>query len=166
MKIGVVSDTHDRLEITAAAIRLLCGRGAELILHCGDINSVAAVRLFRLVPTQFVFGNWDYPRFLLTAEMRDIGAVWHDGPGRIELAGKQICWLHGHVRGERPKLEQSGELDFLFYGHSHRAEAHQTGKTLVLNPGALHRARPKTVALVDVATGEWELLEVPQVASA
>ena len=61
MKIGVLSDTHDRLEITAAAIRLLCGRGAELILHCGDINSVAAVRLFRGVPAQFVFGNWDYP---------------------------------------------------------------------------------------------------------
>ena len=141
MKIGVVSDTHDRLEITAAAIRLLCGRGAELILHCGDINSVAVVRLFRGVPTQFVFGNWDYPRFLLTAAMRDIGAPWHDGPGRIELAGKLIGWLHGHVRGERPKLEQSGDLDFLFYGHSHKAEAHRTGKTLVLEsrgaaPGA------------------------------
>jgi uncharacterized protein len=160
MKIGAVSDTHDRLEITAAAIRLLCGRGAELILHCGDINSVAAVRLFRGVPTQFVFGNWDDPKFLLTGVMRDIGAVWHDGPGRIELAGKQIGWLHGHVRGERQELEESGELDYLFYGHSHKAEAHWTGKTLVLNPGALHRARLKTAALVDVATGEWESIEV------
>jgi putative phosphoesterase len=166
MKIGVVSDTHDRLAITAAAIRLLCGRGAELILHCGDINSIAAVRLFSGVPTQFVFGNWDSPRFLLTGAMRDVGAVWHDGPGRIEVAGKRIGWLHGHVRGERQTLEQSGELEYLFYGHSHKAEAHQTGKTLVLNPGALHRARPKTVALVDLATGEWELVEVPQDASA
>jgi len=160
MKIGVLSDTHDRAEIIQAAIRLLCGRGAELILHCGDIESPETVRLFTGVTTQFVFGNWDRSRMALNKAMREIGAVSHEGPGRIELAGKRIGWLHGHVRGERSKLEHSGELDFLFYGHSHRAEAHVTGKTLVLNPGALHRARPKTVALVDVATGEWDLLPV------
>lgn len=160
MKIGVLSDTHDRGEITQAAIRLLVGRGAELILHCGDIESPETVRLFTDVPTQFVFGNWDHSRTALAKAIREIGAIFHDGPGRIKLGGKRIGWLHGHVRGERAKLEHAGELDFLFYGHSHHAEAHWTGKTLVLNPGALHRARPKTVALVDVATGEWELVTV------
>jgi putative phosphoesterase len=165
MKIGVLSDTHDRREITQAAIRLLCGRGAELILHCGDIESPETVRLFTEVPTQFVFGNWDHSRTALMRAIRDIGAVSHDGLARIEVDNKRIGWLHGHVHGERAKLEHSGELDFLFYGHSHRAEAHVTGKTLVLNPGALHRARPKTVALVDVATGEWELVEVLATAS-
>ena len=39
MKIGVLSDTHGRLEITQSAMRLLRERGAELILHCGDIDS-------------------------------------------------------------------------------------------------------------------------------
>src|SRR5262249_9100237 len=119
------------------------------------------VRLFTDVPTQFVFGNWDHSRTALNKAIRDIGALSHDGLGQIEVGGKRICWLHGHVRGERAKLEESGELDFLFYGHSHQAEAHRTGKTVVLNPGALHRARPKTVALVDVAIVEWELVEVP-----
>ena len=161
MKIGVVSDTHGKLEITRTAIRLLCERGAELILHCGDIDSVETVQLFRQVSTRFVFGNWDHSKTKLSAAMRDIGAAGNDGPGRIVLAGKHIGWLHGHVRGERPRLELSGTLDFLFYGHSHRAEAHRTGKTLVLNPGALHRARPKTVAVVDLVTGEWEHLVVP-----
>jgi putative phosphoesterase len=161
MKIGIVSDTHGKLEITRAAIRLLCGRGAELILHCGDIDSSDTVRLFREVPSHFVFGNWDRYRTRLTAAMRDIGATAHNGPGRIVLASKQIGWLHGHVRGERTRLETSGDLDFLFYGHSHRAEAHRTGRTFVLNPGGLHRARLKTVALIDVATGEWEHLAVP-----
>src|SRR5436190_1863300 len=84
MKIGVVSDTHDRLEITQTAIRLLCGRGAELILHCGDINSVAAVRLFRGVPTRFVLGNWDSPKFLLNGAMREPGGL---APGAAQDRG-------------------------------------------------------------------------------
>jgi uncharacterized protein len=161
MKIGVVSDTHGKLEITQTAIRLLCERGSELILHCGDIDTTDTVRLFRELPTHFVFGNWDHSRTRMSAAMREIGAVGHDGPGQIEVAGKRIAWLHGHVRGERPRLESAGAFHFLFYGHSHKAEAHRTGPTLVLNPGALHRARPKTVALVDLATGEWEHVPVP-----
>ena len=33
-------------------------------------------------------------------------------------------------------------------------------KTRVMNPGALHRARPKTVLIVDVLSGETEWLLV------
>jgi len=161
MKIGVLSDTHDRLEITQAAIRLLCGRGAELILHCGDIESPETVRLFTSVPTHFVFGNWDKDQKALLSAIADVGGRWHQDYGWLELAGKSVAWLHGHVRGQRRELERNGAFDYVFYGHSHTAEAHWTEKTLVLNPGALHRARPKTVALVDVAKGERELVEVP-----
>jgi uncharacterized protein len=160
MKIGVLSDTHGKLAITASAIDLLRERGAELILHCGDIDSVGTVHLFRGVQTHFVFGNWDRSLTQLKKAIHAIDGEYHDGPGLIELAGRRIGWLHGHVHGERRKLETSGELDFLFYGHSHKAEAHRNGKTLVLNPGALHRALPKTVALVDVAEETWEFVEV------
>ncbi|MBO0697791.1 MAG: metallophosphoesterase family protein [Zavarzinella sp.] len=59
MKIGVLSDTHGQVDRTTAAIHLLRERGVELILHCGDIDSPATVRLFTDVPTHFVFGNWD-----------------------------------------------------------------------------------------------------------
>ena len=39
MRIGVVSDTHDRQEAVAEAVRLLMEQHVELILHCGDIES-------------------------------------------------------------------------------------------------------------------------------
>lgn len=160
MKIGVLSDTHDRREITQTAIRLLCERGVELILHCGDIESPGMVRLFTGVPTHFVFGNWDKDREGLLRAIQNVGGRWHEDYGWLELAGKSVAWCHGDLRGQRAELEQNGVFDYVFYGHSHTAETHTTGNTLVLNPGALHRARPKTVALVDVATGQWELIEV------
>ena len=43
--------------------------------------------------------------------------------------------------------EQSGKYDLICYDHTHRAEWHQTGKTLVVNPGALFQAKPRTLAL-------------------
>ena len=161
MRIGVLSDTHGRLDSTQAAIRLLREREVELILHCGDIDSPATVRLFTDVPTHFVFGNWDLNRSGLLRAMREIGAVGHGGIGRIELAERRIAWLHGHIRGSRPRLEAGGELDFVFYGHSHKPKVHRTGKTVVLNPGALHRAKVKTVVVVDLRRDHWEWIELP-----
>jgi putative phosphoesterase len=160
MKIGVLSDTHGRLDRTAGAIHSLRKRGVELILHCGDIDSPATVQLFRENATHFVFGNWDLEKTKLRAAMRAIGAVCHEDFGQLELGGKRIAWLHGDTRGVRQRLEVSQEWDFVFYGHSHKAEAHRSGRTLVLNPGALHRAKVKTVAAVDLASGEWETVAV------
>jgi len=160
MKIGVVSDTHGRLQITQKAIHLLRERGAELILHCGDIDSPTTVRLFSPIPSHFVFGNWDVPTAKLKSAIAQIGGVWHDEIGQLDVDGKRLAWVHGHVRGQRQRLETSGDFDFLFYGHSHKAEVHRAGQTLVANPGALHRAKTKTVMLVDLATGEWEPLVV------
>jgi predicted phosphodiesterase len=48
----------------------------------------------------------------------------------------------------------------VFYGHTHQAAEHRTGKTRVINPGALHRARPKTFVVLDLATGEVESVVV------
>ncbi len=36
------------------------------------------------------------------------------------------------------------------YGHTHLREFHYEGETLVLNPGALYRANPHTIAIVEL----------------
>lgn len=46
MKIGILSDTHDRTDDVRIALALLVERSVELLVHCGDIESVATVRLF------------------------------------------------------------------------------------------------------------------------
>jgi putative phosphoesterase len=160
MKIGVLSDTHDRTEITAEAVRLLIERGAELLIHCGDIESPQIVQLLAARPSHFVFGNWDKDAASLSAAIHAIGGTLHTEFGYLALEGKHIAWVHGHVRGQRRELEQLDQFDYLFYGHSHIAESHHAGRTLVLNPGALFRARPKTCALVDLKTGEVESINV------
>jgi putative phosphoesterase len=161
MRIGVVSDTHDRSEAVAEAVRLLLDQQVELVLHCGDIESVETVQLFRPIPTHFVWGNWDKDRAKLAAAVKAIGGSHHDSFGAIELAGKRIAWLHSHERHQFRQLEHSDFFDYLFYGHTHVREQHRTGRTLVANPGALFRANPKTCIVLDVTTGEIKPIIVP-----
>ena len=161
MRIGVVSDTHDRGEAVGEAVRLLAEHHVELILHCGDIETPETVRLFRPVPTHFVFGNWDKDRLKLVAAVKDIGGAHHDSFGAIELCGKRVAWVHSHERHQLRQLEHSDFFDYVFYGHTHVREQHRTGKTLVANPGALFRANPKTCIVLDVVTGEVKPIIIP-----
>ena len=154
MRIGVVSDTHDRFETIAEAVRLLAEQHVELILHCGDIESPETVLAFKSVPTHFVFGNWDKDRVRLAAAIKSIGGWYNESFGAIELAGKRVAWVHSHERHQLHQLERADYFDYVFYGHTHVREQHRTGRTIVANPGALFRANPKTCVVLDVISGE------------
>jgi uncharacterized protein len=160
MQIAVVSDTHSRYATVEAALGLIRERGIDLVIHCGDIEDPATVELFGDFTTHFVFGNCDTYRADLETAMKAVGATCHGSFGVLELAGRKVGWTHGDDQRLLHDLETSGAFDFLFYGHTHVAEQHRTGPTLVVNPGALHRARPKTFVLLDPASGEVVSLEV------
>jgi uncharacterized protein len=161
MRIGIISDTHDRSEAVAEAVRLLMDAKVELILHCGDIESPDTVALFKPVPTHFVYGNWDKDRGKLGAAIRAAGGHAYDSFGALELAGKRIAWVHSHERHKFYELEHCNYFDYVFYGHTHVREQHRTGRTLVANPGALFRANPKTCVVLDVETGELKPIILP-----
>ncbi|QEL17996.1 YfcE family phosphodiesterase [Limnoglobus roseus] len=164
MRIGVISDTHDRHEVVADAVRLLAEQQVELVLHCGDIETPDTIALFKPLPTHFVFGNWDKDKVKLITAIRDIGGQSHDSFGAIELAGKRVAWVHSHDRHQFYELEHCNYFDYLFYGHTHVREQHRTGKTLVANPGALFRANPKTCVVLDLVSGELKPIIIPTTA--
>jgi uncharacterized protein len=160
MKIGILSDTHDNTVAVDSAMRELAARGVELIIHCGDIQSPETIDLFRPLTTHFVLGNCDGPADTFRPHLTAIGAQIHEPFGELELGGKRIGWLHSHDLRLFMDLEFSDHFDYLFYGHTHRAEQHRRGRTLVVNPGALFRVRQRSFVVLDVATGELESVVV------
>jgi predicted phosphodiesterase len=68
----------------------------------------------------------------------------------------KLAFTHGDDKPLMRDVERSGYYDFLFYGHTHQAEEHRSGLTRVINPGALHRARSKTFAVLDLHSREAE----------
>jgi len=161
MRLGILSDTHSRYQIVQKALDLLKQENIDLVLHCGDIEDIETVHLFRGFTTHFVFGNCDWDKPALRQAIADTGAKLHEHFGNLEVEGVKIAWTHGDDKRLLADLENSGYWDFLFYGHTHHAEQHQAGATTVSNPGALHRARPKTFLILDLATRRLTAMEVP-----
>lgn len=158
MKIGILSDSHGRLRQVQEALQLLRDRGAEMVLHCGDIDDTSTVECFEGWNAHFVFGNCDYDREGLKRAMEEIKAICHEPFGAIEMADRKIAFVHGHESGLMRDLERHGGYDYLFYGHTHVAAEHQSGGTRVINPGALHRAAVKSLILLDLDNDEIERL--------
>jgi putative phosphoesterase len=160
MKIAIFSDTHSKQSTVHAALHEAECRGVKLILHCGDIADDDTVRLFP-PHTMFVFGNCDkYACADIEHAITSIGAMLHQPWGHVECAGKVIGFVHGDDNQLLRDLEHSDAFDYLFYGHTHQAEEHRTGKTRVVNPGALYRTAVKTFAVLDVDSGEIETVVV------
>jgi putative phosphoesterase len=161
MQIAILSDTHDQHGHVGTALAILRQQQIDLVLHCGDIEEPATVELFRGLTMHFVFGNCDSDRAGLRQAMADIAAVLHEPFGDLELEGRAIAFLHGDDSRLLRDVANSGHFDFLFHGHTHQAGERQVGPTRVINPGALHRARPKSFAILDLATGTLEPVVLP-----
>jgi putative phosphoesterase len=159
MLIGIVSDTHGHVDFTLGAVRMLESCEVHEVIHCGDIGSAAIVELFRPWPAHFVFGNVDTQTARLRAAIRAAGQTCHERFGELERDGRRIAFLHGDDEKRLRDAVESGRYDLVCYGHTHQAEQHRSGPTSVLNPGALYRAQPHSLALVRLP--ELEVAHVP-----
>jgi putative phosphoesterase len=156
MKLGIISDTHDRTDWVERALVEFRRRGVDRIIHCGDVTEPNTVDVFAGWATDFVLGNCDWQPGILETAISQIGATLHKPFGELTLGGTTIAWIHSDDAGLFHSLEHADHYDYLFYGHTHVAEQHRSGKTLVINPGALHRVRIRTCAVLDVGTGALE----------
>jgi uncharacterized protein len=157
MLIGILSDTHDQVERTRSAVKLLIAEGASVLIHCGDLTSPEVVHECSLAPCYFVFGNCDEDRQALRQAISTIGGTCLERGGLITLAGQRIAVTHGDSEQELVRLTAL-QPDYLFTGHTHRLADAQKGPTRWINPGALHRASTWTVALLDLASNHLRVL--------
>jgi len=162
MLIGVISDTHGHPQFLLPAIDRLAERRVEAVLHCGDIGSAQIVQLLRAWPVHYVLGNCDPDREAprLAAAMEPLGHTLHGRFGELELGGRQIALLHGDDERLLRQVIVSGERDLVCSGHTHVASCERRGRTLVLNPGALYRARPHKMAFVNLDDMSAEIVSL------
>ena len=148
MNIGVVSDTHGHIEFTRPAIRMLESLDVEQVIHCGDIGSVGVVEHFNPGRRISCLATSTCHRPDLQEAIVAAGHTCHGRFGTLELAGRRIAFLHGDDARLLVDTIGDGLYDLVCYGHTHQAEQHRAGKTWVLNPGALYRASPHSLAIV------------------
>jgi putative phosphoesterase len=160
MLIGVISDTHGNTHSTQHAVRILESFQVEQVLHCGDIGSPAVVELLDRWPAHFVWGNTDHDRRAIEEAIASTGQTCHGSLGELELAGRRIALLHGDDERRLRQAIAGEQFDLVCHGHTHAVRRDRVGRTLVLNPGALHRAHPRTLAIVELKGLEATIVTV------
>jgi len=163
MRIGILSDTHDNLDMTGAAVKRLNREGVDLTLHAGDYVSPFVIpRLANLQsPMVGVVGNNDGDHGLLAARFAEHARLSLRGAfAAVDAGATAIGLLHGDDRELLQALIGRKAFDIVIHGHTHRAEVRDLGATLVVNPGeacGYLTGRP-TIAVLDTATRDVEVL--------
>jgi uncharacterized protein len=160
MRIGVISDTHGHMANAQTAVRMLQSLDVEAVLHCGDIGSREIPALLAPWPTHFVFGNCDADTSELRKAIQEAKQTCHGLFGDFALDQRRIALIHSHDARLFRQVCTSGEYDLVCYGHTHQAEQHRAGKTLILNPGALFRATPHSLAIVELTTMDATIVPI------
>lgn len=159
MKLGIMSDSHGRVQPVRRALQLFDAHDVGAIVHCGDVGGLPVFEELAGRRCWFVWGNTDLPRPSWRAELEALGLAWPDGPVTFSLKGRKVAVFHGH-EPEFGQAIEAGQHEYLLHGHTHRRDDRRVGGTRVINPGALHRATIKTVAVLDLVGDQLEFLQV------
>jgi putative phosphoesterase len=160
MLIALLSDTHDRTDPMCKAVQLLQSRGAEFFIHCGDVGSPIVLDHLAGLKAAFVWGNCDFDRLGLQRYAQSLSIQCHGNFGDFELAGKRLALTHGDDATLKRRILSEQRHDYFFQGHTHVPQDARIGRIHLINPGALHRANPKTCALLNTEKDSVEFLKI------
>ncbi len=165
MKICIVSDSHDRAPMLAAAVAAAKHAGAQAVIHCGDVIGAMTLRpLIALgLPVHVVHGNnLGDPLALFNLCASSGGLItYHGADIDLVLAGRRLFATHYPHYGRG--LACTGDYDIVCCGHSHQASVLQQptvsgGTTWLVNPGSVAGlGAPATWLLADLASFDFEI---------
>jgi len=147
MKIGVLSDTHSKVKRAQKALDMLIEKGAEFIIHAGDIVEPEILELLANCGKKYVavYGNNDAH---LVAHHNNYNLVQE--PYYFKIADTKFKLMH-------LPFYMNNDAEVVIFGHTHEFEIEFKGQTLYLNPGeACARNKPLSeCAMLEVKTNKF-----------
>ncbi|MBN1798444.1 MAG: metallophosphoesterase [Spirochaetales bacterium] len=163
MKIGILSDTHDRLENISKAIAVFQEQQVEALIHAGDFCSPFVFRIFEKIKPwcskmYAVFGNNDGDKLLLTQKAGSL-CIFKEIVHEVALGGRKIAVMHYQELAER--FYREGSFDLVVFGHTHK-HLLEGDEKLLFNPGSCsgYLADRATVAVADLTSMRIELISL------
>ena len=140
--LGIISDTHENEEAIKKAVAILKEKNVDFVVHCGDIISPPMLEFFKGLKMRFVFGNNDGEKIGLNAKAKEFGFEEITEEKEFEYKNKKFYVYHGTSKEKLEEKIKSNKYDYILTGHTHVKRDEKTGKTRIINPGALFRIHP------------------------
>ncbi|MFB6169566.1 MAG: metallophosphoesterase [Haloarculaceae archaeon] len=163
MRFGVISDTHDNVAAIERALDLFEEAGVNLLVHCGDYVAPPTLPFYEGFEVHGVLGNNDGELDGLerTLDGLGTGSELHGRYAELEIGDADVFVLHGDQGKDAvEEYAQSGDYDYVLYGHFHEAEVRTVGETTVVNPGAHFPTVPEADRSVAVVDTEAETVDL------
>ncbi len=161
MKIALISDTHDQMDMIRLAVERIKRGKVEAIVHCGDFIAPFTIPPFKVLEVPFIsiFGNNDGEKKGLTDKINSIGGMVCYQPLVRDIGGKKFLISHEPIPDDNVK-RYFGDVDFYVYGHTHEVEVKELAGIKVINPGELcgWLSGKSTFMLLDTESGSTELI--------
>lgn len=161
MLIGIMSDSHENMDMIKKAVDYFNNNGIEAVLHAGDIISPITIKEFVNLksPLYMVFGNNDGERDFLKEKFKSKATIF-DKYGMFSLDGKKI--LLYHIPDFLEIIAKSGEFDIIVYGHTHIIDIRKINNTLIINPGETGTwlEGKSTICILDTKTMETKIIDL------
>ena len=164
MKVCIVSDSHDRADPLAQAVRQAKEEGAAAVIHCGDVIGTQTLRAAMAVglPLHVIHGNNLGDPVSLSRWARESREQlqYHGPDARLDLGGKRVFVVHYPEYGYA--IACTGDWDLVCCGHSHVAGVQSVknvkgGATWLVNPGTIAGlSAPATWVLGDLAAMRFD----------
>jgi hypothetical protein len=162
VRVVVLSDTHAPRRWRQCPPRVAEQlRGADLILHAGDVCTAAVLtELAGYAPVTAVAGNNDGP---------DVAAWGAAETAELDLDGLSVAMIHdsGPRTGRLARMRrQFPAADLVVFGHSHIPLDESGGGLRIFNPGSPtdRRRQPHgTLGLLDIEDGQLTAARIVEV---
>ena len=158
--IGIISDTHENEEAIKKAVKIFKRKNVDFAVHCGDIVCPPMLEHFKGLKMKFVYGNNDGERTGLNSKSKGLGWGEVADEKEFEHNGKKFYVYHGTKKKKLDAAIKSNKYDHVLTGHTHIKRDERIGKTRVINPGALFRIYPYTIALLDAEKDRLDFVEI------
>ena len=139
IKIGIISDSHQKTGLTQEAVEMLKSNGAMYLIHGGDLVTEENLKILDNSGLVYraVFGNNDRGLIPLQTQYHI-----HMEPYYFKI--KDIKFKLMHI----PHF-LSADSDIIIFGHTHKFETSYKNNTLYINPGEIcAREKNKTEAVM------------------
>lgn len=157
--IGLISDTHEQDEPILKALEIFRQKNVEFIVHCGDIISPGVLADFKGHRMKIIFGNNDGEKIGLNNKAEELGFEKITETKEFLHKNKLFYVCHGSDKKVLNDAINSQKYDYILTGHTHVVRDEKIGKTRIINPGTLFRAK-KTAATLDTKNDKLELIEI------
>ncbi len=134
IKIGILSDSHTRLDYLKLVLKQMQEEGINYLLHAGDLCKQESLEMISSlnIPYTCVFGNNDYGLI----EFANVYNIKKE-PSYFKIQNTTFKMMH-------LPFYMTQDSDVVVYGHTHIFEHNFNGKTLFINPGEVYaREKPR-----------------------